>query len=112
MGKTAALPATRRAAAQGCTTAPAAEAEIFEKTPPSVAAREPVGFEPRLFGGEGLAAGGEGAQNRPLNGRQIGDPPAPFIRLHVAGAADREPAQLRQVDRLVVEATDFAVGAQ
>ena len=64
---------------------------------------QPVRLQPGGLGRQGVAAPGEGPEDGAGHGAQVGEPLAVRVRLDVAGASDRDPAQPGQVDLFAVE---------
>ena len=73
---------------------------------------QPVRLQPGHLGLQGLAPPVEGAEHRPPDGRQVGQPAALVVGLDVAGPGDRERPEGGQVDLLAVDAPDRAVPAR
>lgn len=67
-------------------------------------------LQPVDFSGKGVAASREWTQFRPVDGRQIGPPPAHSIRFDMRSAANVQPAEFTERDRLVVQAAAFRLG--
>ena len=62
-----------------------------------------MGVDPLCFCGQRVRSPSERTQNRTADRREIGRPSAAADRLDVTGPLDRERAESRQVEPLVVE---------
>ncbi len=66
--------------------------------------------QPGRFDGQGGAAAREGAEARPVDGRQVDEPLAARVGFDMGGAHNGETSQRPQIDRLPLEAANDARG--